>query len=903
MRWFAKLPLRFRSLFRKSRVEQELCEELRFHLEKLTEEKVTKGMTPEEAWYAALRELGGMEQVKEECRDMRRVGFIEDILQDIRHGLRQLRRSPGFTAVAVLTFALGIGANASVFTLTYAVILKSLPVPHPEQLVRYTFRNGKQDIGLSGPLYDALTRREAVVTGLLAWSGSYPLAVREKEGAKQVQGALMSGNGFEVLRLRPVLGRAFSTQDDVPGGGPNGYQALLGYDYWQDRFQGENSALGQSLAINGKAVTIIGVLPKGFAGLIAGQRTDILLPLGFEAVINDPNPLRHVAGSFWLTTIGRLKSGDSLRTAQANLQATEAAVRAEADPEHRFLAGFFAPFKLGVEDGSSGRSPLRVAYESPLKVLEILVGLLLLLCCANAALLMAAHVSGRQQEFAVRVALGAPRVRIFRLVLCEASLLALCGLGAGIVVGWWAAKFLVAMLAAIGEPPPLDVTPRGVILAFTAGATAFSALAASVWPALSAARFAPQAGLRQTRSTRSLMHSGGWFVPVQVAVSVILLACASLLGGTLLHLFFAESGFRSAGLVMADVDLSAAQPTASQAGQAAVQILAAIEHAPGVESAALMSTPPLHDWWNATHYFSVDQRGVVHSDMQVWPETVSPGYFATMGTAIEEGRTFGRQDVQSQPVCILSLSAARYFFPGEDSVGKFIYAGGGDSNLDRKTKIDPKNTCAVIGVAEDAHFRSLHDAPARMVYTPFSPGDGGAILPVAVRARSAADAASAICLAVRRVVPAAAEPSVYTFNQLVEQHLRSERMLTALSAAFAGVALLLTALGLYGLLSRSVAMRTKEFGIRLALGASPHDVLAAVIRQGLQLVLVGAAAGLAVSIAVPRLMRALLAGVRLSDPMILAGVAALLVVAAFPACYIPARCATKVDPTNALKYE
>jgi putative ABC transport system permease protein len=827
---------------------------------------------------------------------------MSTLIQDLRYGLRMLAKNPGFTAVAVLTLALGIGANAAVFTLTYAVILKRLPVPDPEQLVRYTFRNGNQDLGLSGPLYDALSNQESAVTGLLAWSAA-KLAVQENGEVKSVDGAMMTGNGSRVLELRPVLGHPFSDKDDVTGGGPNGYQALIGYDYWKDHFQGARSVLGQSLTINGRAVTIIGVLPRGFEGLIAGNRTDILLPLAFEEILNAPDSSRHRAGYFWLTVMGRLKPRQSLQVATADLRATESTVREEADPKHIFLKGFFAPFKLGVESGSSGRSFLRVAFEGPLLVLEIMVGLLLLLCCANTALLMLARVSSRHQEFAVRVALGAPRARLFRLILSEVAMLAACGLGAGIMVGWWAAQSLVAMLASIGEPPPINVTPRAMILAFTVGIAVFSALAASVWPALRASRAAPQPGLKRTQRSPAFSHLGGWFVPVQVALSMVLLAVASLLGGTFLHLLLEESGFHAAGVVLADVDLSGAKPTPAQAAQDARQILEEVEHAPGVESATLMSMAPLANGWAAGHYFSVDQQGGVHSDMQTWPEDVSVSYFATLGTPIIEGRGFSRRDLGGQPVCILSASAARYFFADEDPVGKYIYSGGDNPSLDGKTKPDPRNTCAVIGVAGDARFRSLREAPPRMVYELFGSDGPGAMFSLAVRSRSSAQAVSAIRSAMRRGAPGAAEPTTFTFNELVEQHLRSERMLTALSSSFAGVALLLTALGLYGLLARGVAMRTREIGVRLALGARPQDMLALVIRQGLKLVLIGAAAGLPVSLAGPRMLRSLLFGVRPTDPLLLVGIVAVLLAVAFPACYIPARRATKVDPMVALRYE
>src|SRR5579862_9237234 len=426
---------------------------------------------------------------------------------DLQYAMRQMQRAPGLSMVTVLTLAVGIGINAAVFTLTYALVLENLPVPRPAELVRYTFRNGSQDIGLSGPLYEALVKRESGISGLLAWSSS-TVGVQENGVVNAANGALMTGNGFRVLELQPAIGRAFNEEDDTTGGGPNGYPALLGYDYWKNHFQAANSVLGRVLTVNGKPVTVIGVLPKGFDGLIVGERADLVLPLSFESVLNFPQSRRDNAGSFWLTVMGRLKPGENLQRASAELHATEASIRQEADRKHIFLEGFFASFKIGVESGSSGRSFLRMAYESPLITLEILAGLLLLLCCTNVALLMLARLAGRHREFAVRLALGASRPRIFRLILSEAIVLAVCGLGAGILIGWWAARSLAAMISYVGQAPPIDVTPRAVILAFTAGLTIVSALVASVFPALNAGRTVLQPDLKQTQASSSLKNLG-----------------------------------------------------------------------------------------------------------------------------------------------------------------------------------------------------------------------------------------------------------------------------------------------------------------------------------------------------------------------------------------------------------
>jgi predicted permease len=896
--WF----LRLFGVFSKSRRNRELAAELDAHLQMHIDDNLRAGMPREEARRQALIKLGGVEQTMESYRDRLGMPALESMLQDLRYALRMLRKNPGFAAAAMLTLALGIGANAAIFTLTYAVILKSLPVPHPGQLVRYTFRQGPMDIGLSGPAYDALRRHETVNTDLLAWSDA-DFAVEEKGAVTSVSGAMISGNGFRVLELQPFLGRVFGDPDDVTSGGPSGFQALLGYDYWKQHFQGSAAALGQALTVNGHVVTVIGVLPPGFDGLIAGMRTDLVLPLAFEEVLHAPQPMRHHAGSFWLTVMGRLKPGESIQTAQANLRATEATVREEADPSHHFLSGFFAPFHFGAESGRAGRSLMKVVFQAPLLVLEVLVGLLLLLCCANTALLVLARISGRTREFALRTALGAPRTRLFRQVLLEVGLLAVGGLGGGIWLGWAAAHSLVAMLTRIGQPPPLDVTPCAAIVAFTASISLLSALVAGLWPALRAMRVAPGPSLKQGGAVSSSKELGRWMVPVQVALSVTLLFAASLLGRSFLKLLLENSGFRAEGLMLANVDLSANKPTNVVATASAQRMVEALESTPGMEAATVLSYPPISNSYSAGHYYSFGENGAVHSDMQTWLEAVSPGYFAAMGTRILEGRGFTRSDVNGDPVCVPSASAAAYFFPGKDALGRFVYSGGEDPSLDGKTKADPKNACRVIGVAEDARYRALREAPPRILYRPIVRDDMGPQFCLAVRSGNAEVAAAAIRDAVRRVIPTAVPPAIFSFRDLVNEHLRQERMVVLLSGCFAAIALLLTALGLYALLARSVLMRTREIGVRLALGAQPGEALRMVVWQGLRLVLVGLVIGLAAALPVAKLLGGLLFGIRPTDPFTLGTVVGALLSVALLASVIPARKATKVDPMVALRYE
>ncbi len=370
-----------------------------------------------------------------------------------------------------------------------------------------------------------------------------------------------------------------------------------------------------------------------------------------------------------------------------------------------------------------------------------------------------------------------------------------------------------------------------------------------------------------------------------------------------MHLLLQDSGFRTGGVVMAEVDLGASKLTPVQATADAKLMVEALKNTPGVEAATAMSDPPISGWYSASHRFSIGAHGVVHTDMQAWPELVSPDYFAVMGTRIQQGRSFDLADEAGSRLCILGASAARYFFPGEDAIGRFVFSGGSNPALDGKRKTNMKDSCRVVGVAEDARFRSLRDAPPRMLYEPLGKDNLGTDFTLAMRGPNPAVGARALRDAVRRVTPSAVQPTISTFNQLVKQNLRTERLLMALSLCFAGVALLLTALGLYGLLSRMVALRTKEIGIRMALGAQRRSVMVLFIRQGLLLVLVGMTAGLVAAVAAGRLLRSLLFGVQSATPYMFAAAVAIILIVTVLASYVPARRATKVDPMVALRYE
>ncbi|HEV2424503.1 MAG TPA: ABC transporter permease [Terriglobia bacterium] len=904
--WLRTQAARFRGLLTLRRDDQDFTQEIDAHLALLTAENVRRGMTPEEARRAALVRLGGVTQLRETNRELRGLPWLETLAQDIRYGLHMLRNSPGFTAVAVLTLALGIGANTAIFSVINAVMLRMLPVQEPERLVQIGFqgRHGAESFvgeSFSYAVFKELRERNQAFTdisGFDYWdSFDARLAGTESGGTGQpIKGQLVSANFFSLLGVDPMIGRTFAPDADTRGGDHS--VAVIIYALWTRTFARDPGVLGRKVTVDRTPLTIIGVAPKYFGGVNPGRTCDLWALVSMEpqliggefGYLTDPNV-------DWLTLLGRLKPGVSVEQARANLDVLFQQSQRQQDLSGLSAAarGDFLTHRIVLLPAARGTDYLRKEFQQPLSLLMGMVALVLLIACANVANLLLARANARQREIMIRVAVGAGRRRLVRQLLTESVLLSLIGGAVGMLLAYWVSPILVILMSRGQNQMTLNVHPDLRVLAFTLLIALITGIAFGLAPAMRATRVTIPPGSSRVTTTRTGRSLGRALVVVQVALSLVLVVGAGLLIRTLRNLETLDPGFDSRNVLLFGLDPTRAGYKEERLAEFYQGLLDRLNQQPGVQSASFSFLTPISGggWDNSIFVEGYAPRP--GEDMDTYINAVSPRFFDTLQTPLILGRDFGPQDrAGSPPVAIVNQAMVRRFFEGRNPIGGRFGWGEGQ----HKAKYE------IVGVVGNAKYLSLRDSvpPTAYVCARQSRDWGG----VNFEVRTAAGP-SAFAPEIRRVLqsvdPRLTAPEVTPFAQQIDQSLYQEKLVSALSGFFGVLALLLACIGLYGIMAYAVARRTNEIGIRLALGAERASILRMVLGEALLLAAVGILIGLPAVWAATRSVASLLYGLKATDPLTVLIATSLLAAVAALAGYLPARRATKVDLMVALRYE
>ncbi len=889
MAWWKAFRDRIRALRDSDAVHREIDEEMRFHLDMRAEENVRRGMSPEDAKREAERRFGRLTRIKEMGYDVRGGGFVETLWQDLRYGARLLLKHPGFTFIAVLTLALGIGVNTALFSVVNAVLLRPLPYAEPERLVQIYEANAQQGYDrFSFSLANFVDHRDQQsgfeqIAAYRRWNANLTGAGEPE----RVQVAIVSASFFPLLRVQPLLGRAFLTEEETPG---KDNVAVLSYGLWQRRFGGDPGILNKSVNLSGYVCTIVGVLPADFQFpdpfgsnplSEAAPRVDLLTPIAY-----DPKNLGD-RGSHFLQVLARLKSGVELAQAQTELRAI--ASRLEQQYPDRNKGWTVNVFALQDEVVRNVRPALLLLLAA--------VAFVLLIACANVSNLLLARAAARQKEMAIRLALGAPRARLLRLLLTESLLLALVGGAAGLAVAYCAMRAFISFSPA-NVPRTNEIHLDGMALLFTFGITLLTSVAFGLLPTLQASKptvhtTLKEGGRQGNRGGRP--RTRGLLVVAEVALSLLLLIGAGLMIRTFISFQRVNPGFRTDNLLTMKVALPFKKyPKAQQQVAFYQQVIEQVRSLPGVQGVGAVSDLPLVE--GGFFAFIIEGRASASAQddpSAVW-RAINPDYFRTMDMRLRRGREFTEHD---QPgaveVIVINETMAASFWPSEDPIGKRIQIYDAEAMPWRE----------IVGVVNDTKEAGL-GAPTRPeIYVPFSQRPRTAMTLIAHTAAGPEQLAGAMRAAVQAVDPEQPVFRVSTMEQFFSAEVAVPRATMFLLGTLAVAALILAAVGIYGVMAHAVTQQTHEIGIRTALGATQRDVLRLVVGQGMTMTLIGVVIGLAGAFALTRLMKSLLFGVSATDPATFTIIALLLTGVALFACYIPARRATKVDPLTALRYE
>jgi len=882
---------RFINVLRPNRVSADIQRELEFHMAERAEELVASGMSEADARREARRRFGNPGVQKERTRDADLLTWLESLGGDVRYAWRALRASPGFALVAILSLGLGIGANTAIFSLLNAVVLRTLPVERPDELLQVTMGGDQGGSEFTNPIWEQIRDRQDVFSGAFAYGATF-FNLRPGGEVRNARGSLVSGDYFSTLGVRPAAGRLLSKADDVRGCSPT---AVLGHGFWQSEFGGSRDVIGKTITLDRKPHVIVGVTDPAFFGLDVGESVQVYVPLCLGSDLD-------ARSTWYLHVVGRPKPTVTARQVADRLAALAPAVFESTVPQDWGPSeqADYRQNKLGVMSVANGLSAVRREYQRALTVLMVVVALVLVIACANVASLLLARATVRAREIAVRLAIGAGRGRIVRQLLTESVLLAGLGALVGVAFSRWGTALLVGLLTSASDPVFLNLGVDGRVLTFTLLVAVSTGILFGMAPAWRAARVDPQGALKSNGRGIAEGHTrfgvGKALVIAQIALSLVLVIGAGLLLGSFRKLTTLDPGFQRDGVLLVGVNLTDAGYSPEGFASAHDDLLRRFRALPGVRAASAAEiTPVSGSAWNG----HIDVDGYVAKsaeDNMVWLNRVTDGFFGTMGTSLVAGRDFDERDRPTTPtVAIVNETVARRFFAGTSPVGKFYRARLHDSLA---------APVEIVGVVKDAKYRELREDPQPTIYLAMRQSDRSS--PYRQYELRTDGPLSSIVPGVKRTVAEVNRSIAIDLTPLSQQldaSLTRDRLMATLSGFFGAVALSLAMVGLYGTLSYSVARRRNEIGIRIALGAARGRVVHLVLSEVARMVIVGVMLGAVAALASTRLVRSLLYGVSASDPATVVVSVAILSVVAIAAGALPAWRAARVDPIAALREE
>jgi putative ABC transport system permease protein len=820
-------------------------------------------------------------------------------MQLIRDAVRTLKSAPVVSAVAILSLGLGIGANTAMFSILDSLILRSLPVKDPHRLALVgQLPNGRTS--WTNPIWEAIRDRPGMYEGALAWSSTrFNLSAGGQ--TEFVDGVWTTGGYFDVLGVPAVLGRTWTRSDDTRGGGPDGAVAVISYAFWQRRFGGAADVIGRTLTVERVPFTIVGVTAPGFFGLDVGRTFDVAIPLGTEPLIRGKETTLDRRSNWWLTVMVRLRPGQSLDQGTSALRAVQGQLRDETVPQdwREDDKKNYLKEPLVLESAATGSSGLRARYQRPLTTLMVVVGLVLLIACANIANLLLARATARRHELSVRLALGASRLRLARQLLAESFVLSGAGAILGLLFAQWFSRLLVRQLSTATSNVHLEMTLDWRILGFTAAIAIGTALLFGTVPALRATRMQPNDAIKEHGRGvpgQGRFALGNILVVVQVALSLLLVIAAGLFIRTFSSLAHVDLGFDRERVLVTSINLQPMQLEPEPRSGLVKRLHEVVKSAPGVQHAAVSAVTPMSgSTWNYRLEL-LDGKPIELADRGVFVNLVSPEWFKTYGTRMIAGRDFTPEDRQgSQHVIIVNEAFARKFTGGQNPIGRRVREPARPSS--------PNPEREIVGYVADAFYRSLREPVPPTMYLPLAQHPTVPSL-VSISVRAAGGAPAALTRTLARTMTDVNPRVAITFRPLADQvdaTLTQERLVAMLSAFFGGLALLLAGLGLYGVTSYAVSRRRTEIGIRMALGAAPGGVVRMVLGRVAMLVGLGVALGTGAGLWASRFVAALLYGLEPRDPFTIAGAAVILAAIGALAGLIPALRASRIDPARVLR--